>query len=658
MSDAANHNAPGPSAARWLNLLQAIAPTFGSSFYAKGKLVKRLVPPNPSTVVLDIIRQCSFGCAFCFAGQTQCRGDYTPLARLEPLLSELSGIGKLTLIGGEPFEHPELAELVRRGWDVACEEVEIFTNGAALPVEAEDAASFLAPLLPPAGQRLRLTLAVDDWHRARHGRERFQRLVAVWLELQRRSLVTAMFNVTDPRIHTTYYIDRPVIREVLEGLSPEIWEYFEQLADQGRVDEGFYLNPLIIQGRQQDTPGAECLRAVDFASHPEVVLTQRADGLRLVRALNAAWMSPVPAALDLGLVTDNLAVRVREGLVAARLEDDLRPWVLPLLDALLDPARREAHLAESARKTPAECAAMAGKLVAAVRADDEDGLAGLVAALCDRGRFMRLLNDPQGYARRQADWMEAVALHEPPQAPIELNGRQDAALVRLESLTALLEGLEGTGDLRGALEEPLRVWRLLTAGDRPLTPCVRPAANGPRVADSLPLAMTHLATGAGPWPDEREPCAVWLSLRAEAGRLKAAISGLELKPLALPDELRLASMGRFLDYHIWLFGRAARSLLERLRAETPEAYRFFPDERLEDFAAHPALNPALRRPRDLWAIFTEATFDPTRNRPSLDNPTLLQLLIDSDDYPGYEPEEVRAFTQRLAAWRERLSDPS
>jgi MoaA/NifB/PqqE/SkfB family radical SAM enzyme len=84
-------------------------------------------------IEIQLGHMCNNRCVFCVSGQSTAMGEAGPMPA-EPILARLrdaraEGIGKLTLLGGEPTLQPEFFDVVRGAVELGFDEVVIFTNG-------------------------------------------------------------------------------------------------------------------------------------------------------------------------------------------------------------------------------------------------------------------------------------------------------------------------------------------------------------------------------------------------------------------------------------------------------------------------------------------------------------------------------------------------
>ncbi len=307
-------SSPG-SLAAWFHTLADKRPYFRSSFYLKAKLSNTNPQALPIQATVDITHQCSLGCPFCFASEVACRGDHFPVEPLCSLLHTLHGLPSLVLIGGEPFEHPEIQRIL----PIALQnfgEVEVYTSGAFF-TDLERLRQRLTGIPKNLRQRLRLVLSVDAVHKQVLASQA-ENILQTVLEAEEQGMCRVRFNVTDATFSTHRYLGVPEVSECLETLSPALNQRFQNALSLDRVDEWFQFNPVIVQGKQEADGRAELLRLSDLLFHPEPVFRWQNGHIDLLRNLNAAWMPSPPPGLLVGPVEpDNLAETFRHHFLAA-----------------------------------------------------------------------------------------------------------------------------------------------------------------------------------------------------------------------------------------------------------------------------------------------------------------------------------------------------
>jgi hypothetical protein len=287
-------------------MLDAVAearPYAFSDFYRRGRPVRQNPPPSPPQITFMITGRCSLKCRFCFARSAARRGVEIPLERLEPIFKQCRGVPKAVFLGGEPFEHPGIADIIRSASSAFTDEIEIFTNGRLLP-EENDVLNRLLESMGSGenGPDLVLTLAVDRFHDERIGKLILARRISQLLDLKSRYGRKIRFNVSDSGFHPEQYLARNVIAPVLRAISPELEGYFKALKSPAEIESGFYFNPLFRQGGLSGDAGDTLpLRLSDIARGGDLVLAPDLgdpagrERLALFTSLNAACAAPPPA---------------------------------------------------------------------------------------------------------------------------------------------------------------------------------------------------------------------------------------------------------------------------------------------------------------------------------------------------------------------------
>lgn len=324
------------AAAALLDTLVAIEPLHFASFYQRTRLYRGATRPAPPEVVLDLTQDCPLTCAFCLAGATRGGGLRISDATLAHLETELNGVPKVLLVGGEPLTHPEIDAILRR-LRAHHAELEVVTGGVTLPPEPGRFAEWLQrrTVAAEGSGRLTLTLSVDRWHCAAVGESLFAARIDRMLALAD-SLppgLSVRFLVTDPALPTVGYLQRRDIELCLDALHPGLRARFDRAWRDHDVDTWFRFGPVVRLGEAAEM-AAEPLDAADMAWAGEVILSPRADkpdtahGLtkaldhpvKLLRGLPATWMATIPE----GLVhrraeSGPLAERLLHGVIADTL---------------------------------------------------------------------------------------------------------------------------------------------------------------------------------------------------------------------------------------------------------------------------------------------------------------------------------------------------
>ena len=504
-----NRFTPSISPSKLLTGLHRLRPNFGSSFYAKGKPIKRNPPPTLPTITLDITSQCSFGCAFCFASPRREAGNFLQLDRLLTLFEELDGMSRFVLIGGEPFEHQDFGGILKAALGAATHEVEVFTNGAAIPPELEAAQQWIENLIDEkTATRLRLTLAVDRWHLEKHGAGILEKRIRVLLALEDKGLISASFNVSDGRIYTHSYLDLPAIRASLQSLSPALWKHFNRLLDKHNVEDSFYLNPLIAQGSKAMDHQTELLRPIDFLLHPELVVRSEQDELQILGALNATWMKQPPHRLVLGDAGQgHFGSVILETLISNELAFDRLPWLRPAFLATISEAEENETFKEEALRLWRD-ADRADPLFPGLLHDLTMETAENFPEHFEACRifsvFTGYLTDPNSYFDRLAVDMLAFIDHEDTDhPPYDLSGRPDYDKVRLPVIRRMLGRLAQRNGVASVFSTVENLMTRILEANGSLCPVIIDLHTDPlepQTTEAIPLTLTVFDTGFGHWP--------------------------------------------------------------------------------------------------------------------------------------------------------------
>ena len=652
-----------PTFASLLNTLQSIFPNYGDSFYAKGKLFRREQESIPSSVIIDFIRQCSFRCDFCFAAATAQHGDYDSAEKIAQLIPELRGIGKISLIGGAPLEHPEFHQVVNQLWDCATREIEVFTNGAAIPLDLAEARNWLTPALENrTDQILRFTLAVDVFHRRKLGADRFDRLTELLVSLENEGLIQAMFNVTDRRIYTADYMDFPTVRQVLEELCPLLVPRFSALMEERRIESSFYLNPVIAQGRQGEDSGVEMLRPVDFLFHLETVLTGRSGHFVTMSALNAVWMEEPPARLVVAshVGTDPVASTAME-IARRQLENHHYPWLMEAFVAMAETGEgRDRCLKEMIRRGNGEDPAsiFALQRVTSLLRDGLDGeVASWLSALKIHSDFRSFLESPEASFEDLAQRLLEVVPRSAGSPATDLGGRKDFDKLRLpvvrRVLSRLIDESGGTEELFSGIAA---CWQTLVEGDGQIVPVLvtrTQTLGGVSNPDPIvvPLTQTSLDTGFGLWPDPgAEFVTAYRIVLRDGARGEVSFPEMELLSLPMSVPEALAEVAQLVSYWDVLLGRWAEPLRQHLWVNDSSDWSRSLNQLLMDGASQGRERIGETSLR-LADVFEYVSFNPSRNRSSWDNPVLLDLLARHTAFPGWRSDDVTTFLEKVAFWK-------
>lgn len=615
--------------------LHRLFPYYGSSFYAKGKVVKRTPPKNPTNITIDIIRQCSFGCEFCFASDVQQKGDYTEFEKLQPLFDELKGMEKITLIGGEPFEHPQIVRILKSALETVEKEVEIFTNGKIIPETFEAAEKWLEGLVENSSdKKLKLTLATDKWHKKRHGTKRFEQLVETLLKLERMGRIRLMFNVTDESIKTEFYLALPTIRKTIADLSPVLLEHFEEKLKVLDIEESFYLNPLIAQGRQDLDENTELLRVVDFIYHPEIVVTEKEGKLILVSSLNAIWMKEIPEGLiigeyDKGKLAELFFYRICDKWLEFENDEFLKIAFLSYLFADKE-QQLLTDLKLSLDKTVG--AGNAGRLLYGCIKDNKAEYAFKAYKIYKQ--YCSIVADSDKYFDKLAlKMLGYITTPEKSEVIFACMGREDFDQIRLLGMKKLVEKKMPVIEICEVIENAVSVLKDILEDDGDFVPCLITAkqtlGNMPEEGKvAVPVAQTGLDLGFSVWPREDARYLVFPQLLVLDGEMQFYLKDVKAVKMKLNEKAWEENLMQLVEYFFCLFYDVAKEeFLQVLRnLSEKEKYHKIIKEAEEKYIKV-VVN---RNKNDMRKYLRYVSFDPSLNREVIDNKCLTQLLVDSD----------------------------
>lgn len=290
--------------------LASVRPHAFNSFYRRVRVVRESPQPIPASATVNVTHRCSLRCPFCIAADVRQHRDM-PLAVFRSICDELVGIGRLTLVGGEPFQHPGLAALLELARPAAAE-VEVFTNGLFLGSNPDLAADRLLVLVPDASSDwLTLVLSVDPAHASQMGRQRLIQAVDGVLAAEFRGLCKVRFSITHQALESGVYIDSATVEAAIEEVAPRLARLFAERLVTGQVQNSFYFNSVICaqpprtSSNTEDSTTAlgniEFLRVEDLLQSPEVAITFDQDNNVVVyTSLAAMWSNEPPAACRLG----------------------------------------------------------------------------------------------------------------------------------------------------------------------------------------------------------------------------------------------------------------------------------------------------------------------------------------------------------------------
>ena len=338
------------TAAALLDTLVAVEPLHFASFYQRTRFYRGATKPAPPELVLDLTQDCPLTCGFCLAGATRGGGLRISDATLAELETELHGVPKVLVVGGEPLTHPEIDGILRR-LRANHAEVEVVTGGVTLPPEPLRFGEWLRrrTVGEPQAGGLTLTLSVDRWHREAVGDALFAARLDRMLELadQLPAGLSVRFLVTDPALPTVGYLQKRDIEACLATLHGGLRARFDRAWRDHDVDTWFRFGPVVRLGEAAEMDG-EPLDAADMALAAEVVVSPRSDKatyfhssakalghtidplglastlldlpIKLLRGLPATWMAEIPTGLVYRRAErGSLAERLLHGVIADAL---------------------------------------------------------------------------------------------------------------------------------------------------------------------------------------------------------------------------------------------------------------------------------------------------------------------------------------------------
>jgi hypothetical protein len=570
--------------------------------------------PVPPTVTLNITGRCALACAFCIADA----GRRSPIRDMEPgfvrdVARRFEGIRRVILMGGEPFEHPAITEIVAALSARSVGEIEIFTSGAWLLGGRRARVLDLLSAVPAS--RVALTFAVDDFHRHHFG-ERYPALLADALSLEgERPSRAVRFNVTSERITSRRYVSEAEIEAILAPFGPAVQGAYVDARRRGAVAERFYFNPVVRQGRQVGGAG-EHPKLSDLVRNPEIVIAAREDAPTMFSSLNASWLPSPPAFAVLG----------RFG-----------------------------------RDRPEDMVArFAARVLGLPEAPDPEALqAGDGARALEARAVLELLGDPAP-ARAWADAMASRslgALDVGGDAIHEASAEGDLDLFDLRVIRALVGLLCREEANRRTLLDGLARTLETEVLERGLSPvAVLPALDDFGVSDgddaAVPLARTCLSLGDARHPAGEKLVTVRPVLLAGQGLLSVSIRGLAWERAYSADEAS-ASLARYLEDLAFILGPELFAGL---------AARHVPGRGAPLADALPAFAPILAAPEafalrddacDAVRWFDRLTFQRSIGKPLYDNPILLDEVL-ALPLPGCTESSARRLRDKARYFAERL----
>lgn len=289
-----------------LDLVAQVSPHFFNSFYRRVKVIRQRPAPMPPSVTLDITHRCALRCPFCIASDVLEQRDM-PMETFEGLCLALRGVDRITLIGGEPAQHPQFSDMVTLARS-SCREVEVFTNGLFLGADPRNVEQRIRRLVvDPSSDWLTLVLSADPGHAGQMGSDRLQKAIGAVLHAQHLGLCRTRFSVTHEELGSGSYVDADTVSRALEGVSPELSRWFQEGIMNGDLQRSFYFNSVICTQPSPDSfspgssgpgsrlPGPELLRLEDLLESPEVAFTFDREGKpSFVSSLASMWSKEPP----------------------------------------------------------------------------------------------------------------------------------------------------------------------------------------------------------------------------------------------------------------------------------------------------------------------------------------------------------------------------
>jgi hypothetical protein len=617
--------------------LAKLHPHYFNSFYRRVRVVREAPRPMPAAATVDVTHRCALQCPFCIAADVLDQRDMSTAA-FDQVCKQLSGIGRLTLIGGEPFQHPNFETLVTKARDSASE-VEIFTNGLALGTDPGRAPERLTKRIPgAAADWLTLVLSVDPGHASQMTPGRLRAVVDGVLLAASEGLCKARFSVTHPALATGIYLDTDTVTTAIDEVAPKLAQHFMDRLEQGAVQDSFYFNSVICalppaEALRQDStlptaPGPEVLRLEDLVWSPEIAISFNRDGQpELFTSLASMWSNRPPPETRLGKLKDaspTLLTRSLEDseplVTLARNRDGPMPpgthpgWAAAWTNALTETERFE--LLRAWLPFHSILTWDGGNRLTRARAHR---LARLVhAGIGDR--VLRYGGD-EGEGRLESLELRQLLQH------------------LTDSRAELADLAEGTAASLAALFGPPSSYAApVYAGARELLGKRVPQAPGERHA----LARVHLPQEPG-FTNRDELVVRPLLELFPGGRRRLLFPGIMAGDDPSPDAIATA-LTRLLEMVACLGGqRVYRAVVDRLPSTLADSILTLPEERVPDSAAND----------DLLAAFVECSFDRNRQRPDEENCELLTLLLThaSEHFPE---TTIRPFASRALTWLERL----
>ncbi len=612
-------------------------PHYFNSFYRRVRVVREAPRPMLAAATVDVTHRCALQCPFCIAADVLDQRDMTDAA-FERICQHLQGIGRLTLIGGEPFQHPEFAAMVTRARETAAE-VEVFTNGLALGTKAPRAPERLLRHIPAAADSwLTLVLSVDPGHASQMTTARLQAVVDGVLLAASQGLCKARFSVTHPALATGIYLDTDTVTTAIAEVAPVLADHFMARLEEGRVQDSFYFNSVICalppaEDLRSDSTiasaaGPEVLRLEDLAWSPEVAVTFDGEGApEIFSSLASMWSKHPPEWTRLGSLQEAGAKLLRRSFAD---HEEL------------------AALAEESR-SPLPAATHPGWAAAWAGAADDWSREELLRAWHP---FHEIIAWDGGVSlsRKRAKRMVTLVAAGIGDRVLRFGGDEGVGVLDGWQLRGLIEGLtsthaelldlaEGTAHAVATLfGSPANPTAPVYAGARELLGKRVPQAPGERHA----LARVHVPQEPG--FSSRDELVVRPLLELfPGGRRRLLFPG-----ITPGDEVGTTAVGgaltRLLEMLTCLGGQPfCRAVVAHLPVSLVGLSQEKPAERL----------PMAAATDDLLAAFVECSFDRNRQQADEENGELLTLLL-TDAGERFSPASQRTFASRALTWLERL----
>jgi hypothetical protein len=603
--------------------IAAVHPHYFNSFYRRVRVVRENPRPVPAAATVDVTHVCSLRCPFCIAAGVL--GDREmDVATFASLAAELEGIGRLTLIGGEPFQHKGLSDLCRQA-RAAASEVEIFTNGLVLGTVPDAARERLLERIPDASKDwLTLVLSVDPDHASRMSEGRLELAVRAALALDRAGLGRARFSITHAALRTGSYLDTDTLVQAMQPVSPTLARLFPERLLEGRLQDTFYFNSVICGAAE----GGELLRIEDLAFSPEVAISFDTAGTPIVfTSLAAMWTGTPPPGAVLGTLSQATDRLLGHAGLSVAAPPSTNEWT------------RVFELAEGLADAPAR-----DRLIRArwPLSDFEswDGGNALVRRRAD-ALFQMLAHGVGGRPMQCGGDEAADGLEVPVMAALlaRMSARPGWRDSLLRSLTSFVAGL--------FLDKAGRPRRPVYAGEREILGNRVPLAPG----EELPINQVHLPGEKGFGPRHE------LVIRPRLIVLNDHELRLEFPgPRGIPAELPLprramdSALGRVLSMVAALAGP---EILRDTVASLPEPLKAA-SARLP---GAPSGGFSLLGTDDPVAAFHACTFDRNRQRSDEENAELLALLL-ARGRGRFSDLAWTRFVSAAMTWLERLPAPT